>query len=254
MKKPLMAVVMLLAGAWGSSAQELNTQQLSTPANAVNDSTNAAPAFPGTPAAHAALLGVDSSDSYNYSDIAIGNPASADPSPAGSATPIPAPVPIPKPRFVFGDRDDYRWQLGIGAEFLRFRSNLFSASLVGLGTNVTYFTNDWFGIEGNIATGFAPTIYQNDHVKYFGYEGGIHLGSRRARWEPWAHVLAGGAHMQPQTAGNSKNAFAVTAGGGVDFRLYARLSLRGEADYVYTRFFQQTQNNFQGFAGVVIHF
>jgi hypothetical protein len=250
MKKPLMAVVALLAGAWSLSAQELSIQQLNVPANAVHDGTNAAPAFASTSAAHATLLGVDSSDSYNYSDIIIGGPAAADPSPAGSATPKPAPV----PRFVFGDRDDYRWQLGIGAEFLRFRSNLFSASLVGLGTNVTYFTNDWFGIEGNIATGFAPTIYQHDHVKYFGYEGGIHLGSRRARWEPWAHVLAGGAHMQPQTADNSKNAFAVTAGGGVDFRLYARLSLRAEADYVYTRFFQQSQNNFQAFAGIVIHF
>jgi opacity protein-like surface antigen len=105
-----------------------------------------------------------------------------------------------------------------------------------------------------VVTGFAPTIYSNEHVKYVGYAGGIHLGSRRARWEPWAHALFGGGHLLPQTAGHSKNALAITAGGGVDYRLYARLSLRGEVDYVYSRFFSQNQNDFQGFAGIVIHF
>jgi len=124
--------------------------------------------------------------------------------------------------------------------------------MVGLNTSVTYFTNDWFGFEGNVATGFAPTIYDNEHVKYLGYAGGVHVGSRRARWEPWGHALFGGGHLLPQTAGNSKNSFEITAGGGVDYRVYARLSLRAEADYVYTHFFSQTQNCFQGTAGVVI--
>ena len=237
MKKPWVGlVVVLLAGACGLRAQEV---QIS--ANAQPDGRNVASSFAGTSAAHVDLFGGGGSPS-----VAVGEPAS-------SAAASPA-APDPKPRLVFGDRDDYRWQLGIGVEYLRFRSNLFDASLVGVNTNLTYFTNDWFGFEGNIATGFAPTIYHNDHVKYLGYAGGVHLGSRRARWEPWAHALFGGAHMLPQTAGNSKNALAITAGGGVDWRLYARLSLRGEADYVYTRFFGTSQNDFQGFAGIVIHF
>jgi hypothetical protein len=235
MKKPWMGVVVLLAGAWGLRAQEVRV----TAANAQPDGTNVAATFADTSAARVNLV----------RDTSSAGVASAEP--ASSAAPA---VPDPKPRLLFGDRDDYRWQLGIGVEYLRFRSNLFDASAVGVNTNLTYFTNDWFGFEGNVATAFAPTIYHNDHVKYLGYAGGIHVGSRRARWEPWAHVLVGGAHMLPQTANNGKNSLGVTAGGGVDWRLYARLSLRGEADYVYTRFFQQTQNNFQGFAGIVIHF
>ncbi|HEY2459065.1 MAG TPA: outer membrane beta-barrel protein [Candidatus Acidoferrum sp.] len=245
MKKPLIAVLVLLAGAWSLRAQEF-----AVAGNTVPDATNAAATFADTSAAHVTLLNTNlTSGAASSADSA---PSSAEPASALPAMPTPAPA--PKPRFVFGDRDDYRWQLGIGVEFFRFQSNLFDASLVGVNTNVTYFTNDWFGIEGNIGTGFAPTIYHNDHVKYLGYQGGIHLGSRRARWEPWAHILAGGGHMLPQTAGNSKNALAFTAGGGVDYRLYARLSLRAEADYVYTRFFGQNQNDFQGFAGIVIHF
>ena len=248
MKKPWMGVVVLLAWAWGVGAQESPVAW----ANAQPDGTNVALAFADTSAARVNLLRNSSAPNAarSFAEAAATDATSAEPAAAAA---LPA-APAPKPRLIFGDRDDYRWQLGVGVEFLRFRSNLFDASLVGVNTNVTYFTNDWFGLEGNLVTGFAPTIYRNDHVKYFGYAGGIHLGSRRARWEPWAHALFGGGHMQPQTAGNSKNALAITAGGGVDFRLYARLSLRGEADYVYSRFFQQTQNNFQGFAGIVIHF
>jgi hypothetical protein len=40
----------------------------------------------------------------------------------------------------------------------------------------------------------------------------------------------------------------------VDFRVHARLSLRVEGDWVYTSYFSQTQNNFQGVAGIVLHF
>jgi hypothetical protein len=155
---------------------------------------------------------------------------------------------------VFGSRDDYRWQLGVGVEYLRFVSSRYDASLVGLNTTVTYFTNGWFALEGNLVTGFAPTIYANEHVKFFGGAGGIRIGSRRARWEPWAHGLVGGSHLQPQTAGASRGSLMAQAGGGVDYRLHARLSFRLEGDWVYTTYFSQSQSNFQGVAGVVLHF
>jgi opacity protein-like surface antigen len=259
MKEPFIGVLLLLAGAWSLGAQELNSVKASVAdgsnvaASVQLDGTNVAASFASTSAARVNLLSDlnDASDTRSFADSAVApTRAYAEP-----GAPFPAaPVPEPKPRFVFGDRDDYRWQLGIGVAFLRFQSKLFNANMVGTNTGVTFFTNDWFGLEGNVVTGFASPIYSNEHVKYVGYAGGVHLGSRRARWEPWAHALFGGGHLLPQTAGNSKNALAITAGGGVDYRLYARLSLRGEADYVYTRFFSQSQNDFQASAGIVIHF
>jgi hypothetical protein len=155
---------------------------------------------------------------------------------------------------VFGARDDYRWQLGLGVEFFRFQSSRIDANLVGLNMTVTYFTNGWFALEGNLVTGFAPEIYDREHVKYFGGGGGLRIGSRRERWEPWGHALVGGGHLQPQTEGSSRNAFMVQAGGGVDFRVNARLSLRAEGDYVFNNFFSQHQNDFQGVTGLVFHF
>jgi opacity protein-like surface antigen len=247
MKKPLMGILVLLAAAWSLAAQEFGVPQNSLQTQ--SDPSNVAVAFNETSAARVNLF------DPSLSGATITARSFAGPAASSALPSAPAPAaPAPAPRILFGDRDDYRWQLALSVEFLRFQSNVFSASMVGLNTSITYFTNDWFGFEGNVATGFAPTIYDNEHVKYLGYAGGVHVGSRRARWEPWGHALFGGGHLLPQTAGNSKNSFEITAGGGVDYRVYARLSLRAEADYVYTHFFSQTQNCFQGTAGVVIHF
>jgi hypothetical protein len=48
-----------------------------------------------------------------------------------------------------------RWQLGVGVESLRFRSDLFSSSVTGLHPSLTYFTNNWYGIEGILRQGLG---------------------------------------------------------------------------------------------------
>ena len=233
MKKLLMGFLLLLGAAGVVGAQEE-----SGPA----EETKTAASFELTSAPKVSLLGA-SAESSEAPSVAAATAEGEAPA-----------TPPAKPRFVFGDRDDYRWQLGMGVEIFRFLSSRFDATMAGTNTMVTYFTNGWFAFEGNLVTGFAPEIYQSEHVKLFGGGGGIRVGSRRARWEPWGHVLVGGAHLQPQTANASKTALMVQTGGGVDYRVHARLSIRLEADWVYTRFFSQSQNSFQGVAGVVLHF
>ena len=241
MRKGLLGVLVLLMVAWGAGAQEA-----SLGVAAAKDTTNVAAGFAADSAAPVNLY----ASGEEARSFALATPAI----PAASAAAAEPAAATPRPKFVFGARDDYRWQLGVGVEFFRFQSSRIDASLVGLNTTLTYFTNDWFALEGNLVTGFAPEIYDREHVKYFGGGGGVRIGSRRERWEPWGHVLAGGGHLQPQTADSSKNAFMVQAGGGVDFRVNARLSLRAEGDYVFNNFFSEHQNNFQGVAGVVFHF
>jgi opacity protein-like surface antigen len=158
------------------------------------------------------------------------------------------------PRALAPDEDLQRWQVSIGPSFVRFHSSIFSASLAGLNTSVAWSANEWLGVEGQVVAAFAPQIYDREHVKYLSYAGGVRIGSHRARWEPFAHVLLGGAHLQPQTAGNSRSAFLVEVGGGADYRLTQRISLRAEGDYLRTTFFKQSQNNFQASLGAVFHF
>jgi hypothetical protein len=245
MRKPLVGILLMLATSCVTAVQAQELVSMATPSNG---ETNAAAPFRVTSASGVNLLepSANSSASRNF---ALATPENAMP-----ADPRPAATPAPKPKYIFGDRDDYRWQLSMGVEFFRFQSNIINASLVGLNTTVTYFTNDWFALEGNLVTGFAPEIYDREHVKYFSGSGGIRLGSRRARFEPWGHVLVGGAHLQPQTANNSRNTLQVTAGIGLDFRINTRLSLRAQTDWVRTQFFNDAQNNFQAVAAVVFHF
>ncbi len=170
-------------------------------------------------------------------------------------SPDASPAPAPEPKFVYGGRDDYRLQLGFSVAWYRFRSSIFNASAVGIKTSLTYFTNEWFGIEGNITPVFAPQIFDREHVKLLVYGAGPKIGRRQHNWEPWLHAIVGGSHEQPQVAGGfSRNSFAVEAGGGADYRFNPRLSGRLEGNWVHTSFFAQTQNNFELNGGVVYHF
>ena len=164
-------------------------------------------------------------------------------------------APAPEPKFLYSRDDIVRWELSMGINWLRFRSSIFNASAVGLKTSVVYNTNEWFGVEGNITANFAPEIYSSEHVKILTYGAGPKVAWRRyKRWDPWLHALIGGAHEQPQTAGNGKNGFALQLGGGGDYNFNSRFSGRLDANYVRTSFFGQSQNNFQLGAGVVVHF
>jgi hypothetical protein len=184
-----------------------------------------------------------------------GNSALTTATPAPDAPAAATPADPGDPQYIiWGSRDDYRWQLGVGVDYFRLQSRAFNANLVGLNTSLSYYTNDWFAVEGDFVSGFGSDVYPNSRAKIFGGTGGFRVGGRRARWEPFAHFLAGGGHLQPQTALGSKTGLMLQGGGGVDYRMYARLSLRGEADWVYTTFFSQSQNNLQVVGGIVFHF
>ena len=222
------------------------------------DTGNAAPEFAASPAAKATLLdSLAVADSFAqpgarpahmFAAPALTTVLSAEPAAADPATPS------PKPKFIYGGRDDYRWQLSVAAAWVRFRSSVFNASAVGVKTTVTYFTNNWFGVEGSFTGAFAPALANGKIVKLGLYGGGPKIAWRQKRWEPWVHAIFGGAHEQPQTAAGSRNSYSIQLGGGGDYRWNPRISFRLEGDYVRTGFFHQSQNSFQLAGGIVFHF
>jgi hypothetical protein len=159
----------------------------------------------------------------------------------------------PQTTYRYNERD-YRLEIALGVAVVRFRSSVYYATGVGTHTAVAYYLKDWLAAEGAVTTAFAPAIYADEHIKYLGYAGGAKISGGRARFEPWAHVLAGGVHVTPQTALGGKNGFEITAGGGLDFGLTPRLSLRAEGDYLRSHLFGEWQNSAQALAAVVVHF
>jgi opacity protein-like surface antigen len=245
MKRQLVVVLMVLGTACSARAQQ------EVP-DAQAESRNVAAVFSAGPAASETLFLPAAATAF--SPVPSFAPALTSLLGDAALDASPAPAPSPDPKFVYGGRDDFRWQLGIGVDLLRFESSIFTASAVGVNSSVTYFTNDWFGIEGKVSTGFAPEIYDHEHVKLLVYGAGPKIAWREKKWEPWAHAIVGGSHEQPQTAGHSRNTFAVEAGIGTDYRFNPRFSARLEIDWLHSGYFSQTQNNFELAAGLVFHF
>jgi len=189
---------------------------------------------------------------YNFNLVpALAPPPSAPLSFPPAALPD-APTP---PQRSYQDDDFYRWELAAGYEYVHFKAAPFSLNLSGLHTTVTYYFKDWLGVEGSVVSAWGGDVF-GERSKYVTYTGGgrISWGPTTHRWVPWAHALVGGAHVNPQTAGNSKNGFALQAGGGVDWKLFPRVSLRGEGDYVHTQLYHSSQNDYQFGVGFVLHF
>jgi hypothetical protein len=250
--KRLLLSALLLLGSAGIAWAQVGTPTLNF------DRGNGAPDFSVTSAAKAALLNdLAAADTFAAPAAKPADTFAAPIVNTALALPLdnaePA-APSPHPKFLYGGRDDYRWQLGLSASWLRFRSSVFNASAVGINTSVVYFTNEWFGVEGAISAVFAPTILVGEHVKIATYGAGPKIAWRQRQWEPWLHGIFGGAHEQPQIAGSGRNSYAIKAGGGADYRWNPRVSFRLEGDYVRTGFFKQSQNDFQLSGGIVFHF
>jgi hypothetical protein len=259
MKRLLLSLLLGCAGVCVAQAQENIPATYTAGSNAAANfsATSAArvplvqPLAQGGPLFTADALDLTSSGAAGPNTVTT---ALALPMAAPSAA-VPDPSPAPRPKFIYSDRDDFRWQLGLGVSFERFRSSIYSASAVGTTTSLAYFLSDFLGIEGDVNTFFAPTIWQNEHIKLVNYGAGPKFAWRRPRWEPWFHGLFGGTHALPQTGNhNSQNGFAVQLGGGADYRLLPRLSARAEVDYVGTKLFGQWQNNGQATVSLVFHF
>jgi hypothetical protein len=240
-------VPLLLGIAGGAWAQEIAAPVVASEVNRSNAgnsngtiwavaSPNTFHDFLGVPVGSASLAGF---------------PAAKFAAPVASAA-LAAAAPEPQVNHRHGERE--RWQLALGFTYVKFRSPAIDAGMEGLNTSVTYFTSDWLGIEGNITAAFGRKIFVDDRTKYAGITGGPKIVVRERRWEPWAHVLFGMAHVGPQVAGGGQNGVAIQVGGGADYRGWQPVSLRVEGDWVRTQLYSQSQNNFQIVSGLVFHF
>ena len=121
----------------------------------------------------------------------------------------------------------------------------------GFGANLAYNFNNWLGGVGDFGvckeTGLpagSPGVHDVNYlfgprVSYRNY----------GRLTPFAQVLFGGQH---EAGGNlAFDSFAMTLGGGADYRFNEHISFRGQADYLYTHFGGARQNNARIEAGLV---
>jgi hypothetical protein len=150
----------------------------------------------------------------------------------------------------------FPWQLGMNFSYQRFDIGHNNNNLYGIQTNVVRYVGDsMFGIEGDVAATFGR-LNPHDREQVALYGGGLHVGKRSGKIQPWGHIIAGGAHdrFNQGIGPASYNGFGLLGGGGVDFLLMSHISLRVEADYMGTHFGGVWQKSINTGGGLVINF
>ena len=138
-----------------------------------------------------------------------------------------------------------------GYEYVRINpgGGLSGYNCHGGGGNVAYNLNNWLGGVGDFAGCKVTGLPSGVSLHTFSYLFGPRVSYRTySRLTPFGQVLFGGVHLGGST---SDNAFALTVGGGADYKFTDHISFRGQAEYLHTHFGGTGQNNARILAGIV---
>jgi hypothetical protein len=139
----------------------------------------------------------------------------------------------------------------------RANTNGWEASVEGKVIPWVGFVADFDGHYGsqNFGTSCfgAPCSFSasvTEHNFLFGPRVSFSVGKIR----PFAQALFGAGHVDVNNGVGSDTSFATALGGGLDYKLIKLVAWRFQGDYVNTRFFGASQNNFRFSTGIVVHF
>lgn len=120
-----------------------------------------------------------------------------------------------------------------------------------------YYGSPTVTAECGFVLGCVPTTEKSTARLYnvlFGPRVSVSVG----KFTPFAHALVGVGHASETASApafsHSATSFAYALGGGIDYKLVRGIAWRGQADFLQTRFFANTQSNFRFSTGLVIRF
>jgi hypothetical protein len=164
--------------------------------------------------------------------------------------------PAPAAASKMSSSSDYPWQVGTNFTYQRFDVGGSNSNLYGIHTTVNRWLGDgMFGIEGDVTATFGRLIPTRREQQVF-YGGGVHIGKRSGKIQPWAHVIAGGAHERFNQGGgiSAFNGFGIMAGGGADVQWRSHIAFRFQADFLATRYSGVWQKSISTGVGILFDF
>jgi opacity protein-like surface antigen len=137
-----------------------------------------------------------------------------------------------------------------GYQYLRLNPG--GTSCQGFGGSATGNLNNWFGVVGDFGycrvTGLPSGTSAHAVNFLFGPRATYRSSSPLS---PFAQVLFGGQHFGG-SGGGTANSFAMSLGGGADYKLTEHVALRLiQVEYLYTHFGGVRQNNARIESGIV---
>lgn len=141
-------------------------------------------------------------------------------------------------------------QVGVEYTFISFNEDPRATQNLNGGEGSVAYYSDWIGVEGDFSDGFASVGGKTAQLLFAG--GGLRVRWQRpSSFEPWAHVLAGAAHISPKTFSDSTE-FGFKAGGGIDLHpQHGPVAFRVSVDLLGTQLFGTYQMSPEVSAGVV---
>ena len=118
----------------------------------------------------------------------------------------------------------------------------------------------WVGLVADISghyggRDFVVPVGQNPHadITEHNFLFGPRVSAEVKGVRPFAELLIGAGHIGFDH-GPSDTSFANALGGGVDYHVAGPVAVRGQLDWIHTRFFSQHQNDWRFSTGLVVHF
>jgi hypothetical protein len=111
-----------------------------------------------------------------------------------------------------------------------------------------------YGTLSNTFVAFPFAFNESDRVD--SYLVGPRVGFPAGKFRPFAHILFGAAHLHESSLVfvNGETDFADAVGGGVDYHLIPRVSLRVQLDDLQTHFHGVREDNTRFSTGLAVHF
>lgn len=151
-----------------------------------------------------------------------------------------------------------RFEAFAGFSYLRLDADLRNdRDLNGFNTSFTYNFNRILGATGEFGANYGNASISRAKADQFFFLFGPKFAYRgNSRVTPFAHVLPGVVRQNLNfgATDTSTTQFALATGGGIDFNVTERISVRGaQADYIMTRL-GGIQNNLRVSTGFVLKF
>jgi len=135
-------------------------------------------------------------------------------------------------------------------------------------TNDTINSNGWdASLEGKVIPFLGLVVDVDGHYGSGTFSGvgadvaahnvlfGPRVSAQVQRFRPFAEFLVGAGHISRSNGiSDSDTSLANAVGGGLDYRIAGPLSIRGQLDWVETRFYGNTQNGVRFNTGIAFHF
>jgi opacity protein-like surface antigen len=125
---------------------------------------------------------------------------------------------------------------------------------------VTGHLNNWVGVTGDFDGHYSDFLGVN--VSTYNFLFGPTISYRKPKLTPYGHALFGASRVSidlgllgPLGASATDTAFAMALGGGADWHVGEKWSVRvAQLDYLMTRFASTSQNNLRFSTGLVFRF